>query len=328
MPNCFCDYLRSPGGGGLPDENIFCLLNEEAKAANFWVKGVSRLRSKQLKAEDRLYIYLAGHGDAINSDEYFFLTYDCNPAGDKNNYIVTGNIQLFNLKSRIAALTGSDVEVLLIMDACRTNELPGGAEGQRFLSTAVSEQSAGETVMLAAGAGQESIEDRHIGIGHGLFTYSLIEGLSGLADKQGNGMIRMLGRAIDLIGTEDSVLAKALLPKYYFYKALASTDVAKGDTFDISTARRFMSQAYSLDTRAAYIQLGFAYVYMQSQRYDSTAHYGTRAKHKAPRWATAYLHYQGLHPLFSASCCSAKKPAFGAPKLSQSPRLPMYAVKA
>src|ERR1700735_3602107 len=100
----FRDFLQSPGGGSLPDDHIFCLLNEDARAANFWVKGMSWLRSKQLRKGDRLYIYLAGHGDAISSDEYFFLTYDCNPAGDKNNYIVTGNIQLFNLKSRIAAL--------------------------------------------------------------------------------------------------------------------------------------------------------------------------------------------------------------------------------
>src|SRR6185436_13306021 len=98
----FRDYLRSPGGGNLPDANMYCLLNEEAKAANFWVKGMAWLKAKQLKKGDRLFIYLAGHGDAIDQDEYFFLTYDCNPAGDKNNYIVTGNIQLFNLKSRIA----------------------------------------------------------------------------------------------------------------------------------------------------------------------------------------------------------------------------------
>jgi tetratricopeptide (TPR) repeat protein len=182
----FRDFLKSPGGGKLSDENIFCLLNEEAKAANFWVKGMSWLRSKDLRQGDRLYIYMAGHGDAINQDEYFFLTYDCNPAGDKNNYIVTGSVQLYNLKSRIGAMSRKGVDVILIMDACRTNELPGGTDGQNILNSAISEKNAGEIIMLATGAGQESLEDASIGTGHGLFTYYLVDGLTGMADSKIN----------------------------------------------------------------------------------------------------------------------------------------------
>ena len=182
----FRDFLKTPGGGNLKVDEIFCLLNEDAKAANFWIKGMNWVRSKNLKKNDRLFIYMAGHGDAINQDEYFFLTYDCNPAGDKNNYIVTGNIQLYNLKSRIADWVRHGVEVILVMDACRSNELPGGSEGQQTLNSAISEKNAGEIVMLATGAGQESLEDANIGTGHGLFTYYLVDGLSGLADTKGD----------------------------------------------------------------------------------------------------------------------------------------------
>lgn len=182
----FRDFLKSNGGGNLPDDNVFCLLNEEAKAANFWIKGMNWLRTKKMKKGDRLYVYMAGHGDAINQDEYFFLTYDCNPAGDKNNYIVTGNIQLYNLKSRIGEFTRNGIEVYLIMDACRSNELPGGSDGQQILNSAISEKNTGEIIMLATGAGQESYEDGSIGTGHGLFTYYLVDGLSGYADKEGN----------------------------------------------------------------------------------------------------------------------------------------------
>src|SRR6187397_1264428 len=182
----FRDFLKSSGGGKLPDSNIYFLKNEEAKAANFLVKGMSWLRNRNLKAGDRLYIYLAGHGDAINQDEYFYLTYDCNPAGDKNNYLITGTIQLYNLKVRIAEASLKGVEVIFIMDACRTNELPGGGEGQQQLQAAISEKQAGEIIMLATGAGQESLEDPLIGTGHGLFTYYLVDGLTGLADTEGS----------------------------------------------------------------------------------------------------------------------------------------------
>ncbi len=181
----FRDYLKSPGGGSVKEDNIFCLLNEQANNSNFWGKGFQWLKAKQLQKGDRLFIYLAGHGDAIDEDQFFFLAYDCNPEGDKNNYLVAGAIQLFNLKKKIANETTKGVEVFFIMDACRSNELPGGSAGQNFLNTAVSEKKVGEIIMLATGAGQESLEDASIGTGHGLFTYYLVDGLTGSADSIG-----------------------------------------------------------------------------------------------------------------------------------------------
>jgi hypothetical protein len=182
----FRDYLKSPGGGSVKEENVFCLLNEEAINSNFWSKGFQWLRAKQLRKGDKLFIYLAGHGDAIDEDQFFFLSYDCNPNGDKNNYLVAGTIQLYNLKKKIAAETAKGVEVVFIMDACRSSELPGGTSGQSFLNSAISEKKVGEIIMLATGAGQESLEDASIGTGHGLFTYYLVDGLSGVADNIGN----------------------------------------------------------------------------------------------------------------------------------------------
>ena len=181
----FRDFLKSPGGGSVKDENIFCLLNEKATNSNFWSKGFQWIKAKDLKEGDRLFIYLAGHGDAIDEDQFFFLGYDCNPGGDKNNYLVSGAIQLFNLKKKIADETSKGVEVIFIMDACRSDELPGGLPGQNFLNTAVSEKKVGEMIMLATGAGQESLEDASIGNGHGLFTYYLVDGLAGSADSIG-----------------------------------------------------------------------------------------------------------------------------------------------
>ena len=54
-----------------------------------------------------------------------------------------GAIQLYNLKLKIAKETAKGVEVYFIMDACRSNELPGGAEGQGFLNSAISEKRVG-----------------------------------------------------------------------------------------------------------------------------------------------------------------------------------------
>ena len=182
----FGNFLKSPAGGSLKEDDIYMLLNEEATLANFYAKGFQWLKVKKLQEGDRLFIYLAGHGDAISEDEFFYLAYDCNPAGDKNNYLVSGAVQMLNVKIKIQKEAAKGVDVYLIMDACRSNELPGGVEGQGFFNTAISEKRAGEIIMLATGAGQESLEDASIGNGHGLFTYYLVDGLNGLADNDGN----------------------------------------------------------------------------------------------------------------------------------------------
>ncbi|MBK6826571.1 MAG: caspase family protein [Chitinophagaceae bacterium] len=128
----FRNYLKSPGGGRVSDDNIYMLLNDQANETNFQVKFKSWLKAKKLQRGDRLFMYLAGHGDAIDKDQFFYLTYDCNPAGDKNNYLVNGAIRMYDIKTMIAKEVGKGVEVFLIMDACRSNELPGGAEGLGF----------------------------------------------------------------------------------------------------------------------------------------------------------------------------------------------------
>ncbi|MFZ9386703.1 MAG: tetratricopeptide repeat protein [Chitinophagaceae bacterium] len=182
----FRDFLKSPAGGSLSDDNIYMLLNDLANETNFLVKGKQWLKAKKLQKGDRLFLYLAGHGDAIDEDQYFYLTYDCNPAGDKNNYLVNGAIRMADLKISISRETGKGVEVFLVMDACRSGEvLPGGMEGQGFFNSAISEKRVGEIIMLATGAGQESLEDATIGSGHGLFTWYLVDGLSGMADNIG-----------------------------------------------------------------------------------------------------------------------------------------------
>jgi hypothetical protein len=83
-------------------------------------------------------------------------------------------------------LTGRGVEVILILDACRTNELAGGYASQAFNSS-IMQTKVGEITMLATGPGQISIEDASFGMGHGFFTYNLIDAISGRADKEDAG---------------------------------------------------------------------------------------------------------------------------------------------
>lgn len=183
----FSNFLKTPSGGNATSENILCLINDSATAANFNVKGYRWLKKKNLKKGDRLYIYFSGHGDAMNEDNYFYLPFDCMPGNDDNNYLGTGNINMHTVKTLfIKPEVAKGVEVLLILDACRSNELPGGAAGQQGFSSYISEEKQGEIMLLSTGAGQVSIESSTIGNGHGLFTYYLVDGLAGVADKEGD----------------------------------------------------------------------------------------------------------------------------------------------
>lgn len=181
----FRDFLRTPSGGNTKPENILSLINDSAKAADFNVKAYSWLLRKKLKKGDRLYLYFSGHGDAMSEDLYFFLPYDCEPNKDDHNYLGTGNINMHSVKTLfIKPQVQKGVEVLLIMDACRTNELPGGQTGQQnFTNNFIAEQKMGDIILLSTGAGQVAIESPAIGNGHGLFTYYLVDGLAGAADK-------------------------------------------------------------------------------------------------------------------------------------------------
>ena len=53
----------------------------------------------------------------------------------------------------------------------------------KFNNNFIAEQKMGEIMLISTGAGQVSIESPTIGNGHGLFTYYLVDGLAGAADK-------------------------------------------------------------------------------------------------------------------------------------------------
>lgn len=189
----FRDYMKSKAGGNVKDENILFLVNDDAKGGTLNARALSWIENRKYNSGDRLFIYLAGHGDAIDEDEYFFLGSDLSTGNDgaKNNYTAGFTLQMYNLKARIKRIKAKGVNVTLIMDACRSNELAGGEAGQKMFAGGVINNHVGEIMMLSAGAGQSAIESANLAGGHGLFTYVLISGLAGEADKNNDGKIDM-----------------------------------------------------------------------------------------------------------------------------------------
>lgn len=177
----FYRYLVSDKGGKLPATNVDTLFNEKASYMEFWLK-FNRIKQK-LQKNDVFYIYFSGHGDAYRADEAYLLAYDAPSGNDRNNYSTgIGLIDIHKLKIRIQEITGNGTQVILITDACRTNELPGKGEGQAISYQQIFERKAGEVQLISCASNQVSFEGSQWGGGRGLFSWHLVNGLRGMAD--------------------------------------------------------------------------------------------------------------------------------------------------
>ncbi|MFN6358783.1 MAG: tetratricopeptide repeat protein [Bacteroidota bacterium] len=177
----FYHYLLNASGEKADTSNIRLLLNDKAKAGDIW-RDFSWLTRKALKKGDKVFIYFSGHGDAANAEEAYLLAHDAPNEGDPNLYNAGGTFQVYNLKTKIKQLSQSGVQVVLITDACRTNELPGKEAGSRWAYNKIMEQQSGEIQMASCAANEKSVESTNWGEGRGVFSWHLINGLSGLAD--------------------------------------------------------------------------------------------------------------------------------------------------
>lgn len=195
--NLFADYLVNEKICAKQDVTI--LIDSVATKANFF-KELRKLLDKS-QASDRVFIYFAGHGDVENDIESgFLLTYNCEP----NNYPATDAIDISMLEKFVAAFTKKNTKVVLITDACRSGNLAGGMSGASSTISSLNKGFQNVIKILSCQPNQLSQEKNYPGGGHGVFTYHLIDGLSGLADKDNDQFIslRELDRYLDEVANE------------------------------------------------------------------------------------------------------------------------------
>ncbi len=164
---------------GVKIENIFTLINENATNSAFWTQ--LNLISEKTKQGDIVYIYFSGHGDVetktVVKDAYL-LPYD-----SPSSVYPMGAIGITYLKSWLATFAANGVQTVFIADACRSGNLIGGREGMEAAANILKETWKEEIKMVSCQPGELSLEGEQWGGGRGLFSYELINGLSGEADK-------------------------------------------------------------------------------------------------------------------------------------------------
>ncbi|MBC2605836.1 caspase family protein [Pelagicoccus albus] len=191
----FAELLVDDDICGVPEENVRLLVDEEATL--FAIKdSISDWLSRKVGPDSTAIIYYAGHGD-VEPDR------TQSSHDGIANYLLPYDTSSTNLYA--SALSKEEFQGLvntvrckrsvILMDACHSGGV--ATAGSRKMRVGYSQdiysslaEGAGSTVIAASAPNQLSWEDENLG--HGIFTYHLLEALRGEADADGDGRISMI----------------------------------------------------------------------------------------------------------------------------------------
>lgn len=178
------DFILSSAAGPFQEDHALFLENEGAsrealREALFRFLG-------QVGRDDLLLVYLAGHGarDPAHPENLHLLPQDA-----RMDALAATGLPLWDLKTALRRHVAAE-RVLLIADVSQPRALGQPSEPGDPLVEALSGifTPSRRLTITAAGPGEASAAGSGWG-GHGVFTYHLLEGLSGAGDMDGNGIV-------------------------------------------------------------------------------------------------------------------------------------------
>ena len=171
-------FLRSPAGG--PTQYARLLRDEEATAAVI-MQELLTLRD-QAQPGDEIIFYFAGHGDVENiggdQNRGRLLAYDA--PGNQLYIGMGGTIPVQTVQDIMEVIVDKGAQVIILTDACRSGSMNTGLEGAQVTAAKLAGTWSNVFRFVSSGANQLSEEDPDLG--HGVFTYYLLDGLLGAAD--------------------------------------------------------------------------------------------------------------------------------------------------
>lgn len=184
----FANFLRSPAGGALDVDHLKVLTNQNATAGRI-AEALDGL-IEQTREGDQVIIYFSGHGDVERktvSQPGFLLAWDA----PSQVYMGGGTYSLAFLQEVVATLSTQNLaKVIVITDACHAGKLSGSQIGGAHLTSAnLARQYANEVKILSCQPNEFSQEGQQWGGGRGAFSFHLVEGLFGLADRNSDGNV-------------------------------------------------------------------------------------------------------------------------------------------
>ncbi|HCT72300.1 MAG TPA: hypothetical protein DF409_16490 [Bacteroidales bacterium] len=176
----FNNFLQSPKGGRVPASNIKLLLNSQATHASILEAG--RQMFAKADENDRIVFFFSGHGS-----ETGFLPYDVNNRGNPM-------LEHDQVKALFAASKAS--AKLIFADACHsgsirkevTTSAPADVLASLGIKSTLPQSNRRNVAIMLSSAGDQ-ISFEYPSINQGVFSYYLIDGLSGAADKNHDNLI-------------------------------------------------------------------------------------------------------------------------------------------
>jgi peptidoglycan/xylan/chitin deacetylase (PgdA/CDA1 family) len=171
---------------GFKPDHVFTLLDAQATRQNILSLLGDKLGGATVQREDRVFVFFAGHGATRKL-----------ASGRELGYIIPVDADLTNFEGSAISMTNfQDISeaipakhVLFVMDSCYSGLAltRGGmpAFSQNYLNE-ISRREARQ--MFTAGGADQQVADNGPN-GHSVFTWTLLQGLDGRADLNGDGVI-------------------------------------------------------------------------------------------------------------------------------------------
>jgi hypothetical protein len=185
------DFLKTPAGGGVADQDALLLLNGDATTESVRHALFNFLTKPQ--EQDTVVIYIAGHGapDPLDPRNLYFMTADSKP--DDMGATAFPMFELQDVFERVLKAK----RVITFADTCHSYGFSGAraGTGSRRTNNLINQYlqryaSKGQrAVITASDISESSFEDAKWGDGHGVFTYFLLQGLGGKADANHDGVV-------------------------------------------------------------------------------------------------------------------------------------------
>ena len=194
----FEKHVKSPRGGGLPPENVVTLTDDKATTAALRNAFQTFLKGRAGK-NDTVLVLIAGHGtvESPGSKGAYILTYDSDPQDLGGTALPMAEVQ--TLINEELSKVG---RVAVFVDVCRAGTI--GTIRSTTVNSVVEKlgEAEGQILGLMASRPRElSREGPEFGGGHGAFSYYLLKGLEGAADKNNDGIVDV-NETINYVTTE------------------------------------------------------------------------------------------------------------------------------
>jgi WD40 repeat protein len=152
--------------------HVYSLISEQATGRN--IKGLFAEVGKKAQPQDTLLIYLAGHGDTVG-EQWYFIPHDVvSPEIEQD--LKKGGISNTAISEAIKQCKAQKVFVMI--DACKSGKLILAMRSTEARKALVQLARSTGTYIVSASTDQQYAAEIKA-LGHGVFTYTLLEGLKG-----------------------------------------------------------------------------------------------------------------------------------------------------